>query len=82
MDSADTLVFDASGALSSHSGQQSAQTYAFHDTRGSCYRTDLTTQAGALASYRTGKGCPDQQNRVSWFARPDGSPDSSLLQGH
>lgn len=82
VDSADILVFDASGALSSHSGQQSSQNFAFRDTRGSCYRTELTTQSGALASYRTGKGCTDQQNRVSWFAHPDGSPDSSVLPGH
>jgi len=82
VDSADTLVFDASGNLSSHSGQQSAQKFSFHDTLGGCYRTALTTQGGALASYMTGKGCPDGNNRVSWFAHPDGSPDSSLLPGH
>jgi hypothetical protein len=81
VDSADTLVFDASGNLSSHNGQQGAQTFAFHDTPGGCYRTALTTQGGALASYTTGRGCPDRSNRVSWFAHPDGSPDSSLLPG-
>ncbi|AIF46392.1 peptide-N4-asparagine amidase [Dyella japonica] len=82
VDSQDTLVFDASGSLTSHSGQQSAQTFAFHDTRGSCYRAALTTQAGAVASYNAGQGCPDGTNRVSWFAHPDGSPSSSLLPGH
>ncbi|WP_430391956.1 peptide-N4-asparagine amidase [Dyella sp. 20L07] len=81
VDSADTLVFDASGALTSHSGQQSAQSFAFHDSLGGCYRTKLTTQSGALASYTTGQDCPGQQNHVSWFAHPDGSPDSSLLPG-
>jgi len=81
VDSQDTLVFDASGNLSSHSGQQSAQTFNFQDTLGSCYQAALTTQAGAVASYNTGKGCPDGRNRVSWFAHPDGSPDSSLLPG-
>jgi len=81
VDSQDTLVFDASGNLSSHSGQQSAQAFAFHDTLGGCYRASLTTQAGAVASYNAGKGCPDGSNRVSWFAHPDGSPDSSLLPG-
>lgn len=81
VDTQDTLVFDASGNLTSHSGQQSAQTFEFRDTLGSCYRTALTTQSGALASYNTGKGCPDGSNRVSWFAHPDGSPDSSLLPG-
>ena len=82
VDSQDTLVFDASGNLSSHSGQQSAQSFAFHDTLGSCYRASLTTQAGVVASVTEGKGCPDGSNRVSWFAHPDGSPDSSLLPGH
>lgn len=82
VDSADTLVFNASGALASHSGQQSAQTFHFRDSLGGCYRTALTTSAGALASYDQGKGCPAGQNRVSWFAHPDGSPDSSLLPGH
>lgn len=82
VDSQDTLVFDASGALSSHSGQQSAQSFAFRDTLGSCYRAALTTQAGVVASASEGKGCPDGSNRVSWFAHPDGSPDSSLLPAH
>ena len=82
VDTQDTLVFDASGNLSSHSGQQSAQSFAFRDTLGSCYRASLTTQAGVVASTSAGKGCPDGSNRVSWFAHPDGSPDSSLLPGH
>jgi len=81
VDTQDTLVFDASGNLSSHSGQQSAQSFGFHDTLGSCYRAAVTTQAGAVTGYSTGKGCPDGTNRVSWFAHPDGSPDSSLLPG-
>ncbi|WP_232823666.1 peptide-N4-asparagine amidase [Dyella sp. C9] len=80
--SSDTLQFDASGNITGHAGQQSAQRFDFGDSRGGCYRTSLTTQSGALASYSTGKGCPDQQNRVSWLAHPDGSPDSSLLPGH
>jgi len=82
VDSADTLVFNASGALASHSGQQSAQTFDFRDSLGGCYRTSLTTKAGALASYDSGKGCMGGSNHVSWFAHPDGSPDSSLLPGH
>jgi hypothetical protein len=81
VDSADTLAFDATGALTSHSGQQSAQTFSFHDSLGGCYRTSLTTLTGALASYDEGQGCPDHRNRVSWFAHPDGSPASSLLPG-
>ena len=81
VDTQDTLVFDANGNLSSHGGQQSAQSFAFRDTLGSCYRASLATQAGAITSTNAGKGCPDGSNRVSWFAHPDGSPDSSLLPG-
>ncbi|WP_445145339.1 peptide-N4-asparagine amidase [Dyella sp. Tek66A03] len=82
VDSADTLAINAAGAVTGHSGQQSAQAFAFHDSLGGCYRTSLTTQAGALASYTTGQGCPDHRNRVSWFAHPDGSPESSFSPGH
>jgi hypothetical protein len=82
VDSADTLVFSPSGALASHSGQQSAQAFQFRDSLGGCYRTSLATKAGALASYEEGQGCPGGRNQVSWFAHPDGSPDSSLLPGH
>ncbi|WP_266168688.1 peptide-N4-asparagine amidase [Dyella subtropica] len=80
VDSSDTLNFDASGAVTGHTGQQSAQSFTFRDSFGSCYRTDLSTTAGALATYATGQGCPDQQNRVWWIAHPDGSPDSRNLQ--
>ncbi|WP_243048432.1 peptide-N4-asparagine amidase [Dyella sp. RRB7] len=82
VDSADTLALDASGAVTGHSGQQSAQDFAFRDSLGGCYRASLTTQAGALTSDSNGQGCPGQRNRVSWLAHPDGSPDSSLLPGH
>ena len=80
VDSGDTLNFDANGALTSHTGQHSAQSFAFGDSLGSCYRVDLTTDAGALASYASGTGCADGQNRVWWIAHPDGSPDSRNLQ--
>jgi len=81
VDSQDTLMFDVSGNPTGHSGQQSTQAFAFHDTLGSCYRADLATQSGAVTSYKAGKDCPDGANRVSWFAHPDGSPNSSLLPG-
>ena len=80
IDSGDTLNFDASGALTSHTGQHSAQSFAFGDNLGSCYRVDLATSAGALASYASGNGCPSGHNRVLWIAHPDGSPDSRNLQ--
>jgi len=82
IDSTDTLTFAATGAFTGHNGQQSAQAFSFRDSLGGCYQAALATQAGALASYVTGQGCMDGQNRVSWFAHPDGSPDNSLLPGH
>lgn len=80
IDSGDTLQFNASGAVTGHTGQHSAQSFSFHDSLGSCYRTDLTTDTGALASYAAGTGCPNGQNQVWWIAHPDGSPDSRNLQ--
>ncbi|WNL46274.1 peptide-N4-asparagine amidase [Dyella sp. BiH032] len=80
VDSGDTLNFDANGALTSHTGQHSSQSFAFGDNLGSCYRVDLTTDTGALTSYASGTGCANGQNRVWWIAHPDGSPDSRNLQ--
>jgi len=80
VDTGDTLNFDASGALTSHTAQHSTQDYRFSDSYGSCYRVDLATDTGALSSYASGTGCPGGQNRVWWIAHPDGSPDSRNLQ--
>jgi hypothetical protein len=76
VDSDDTLAFDATGAVVSHSNQQSTQAFTFNDTLGSCYRTDVGSFNGAVSSYSTGKGCPNQRNRVFWFTHPDGSPEN------
>ena len=75
VDSADTLNYDASGNYAGHTGQQSTQAFAFHDSLGGCYGSDVGTLSGVVSSYTDGKGCPDQQNRVYWFTHPDGSPD-------
>jgi hypothetical protein len=75
VDSADTLNFDASGNFAGHSGQHSKQEFTFHDSLGGCYRSDVGSLSGVVSSYDSGKGCPDQQNRVFWFTHPDGSPD-------
>jgi hypothetical protein len=80
IDSGDTLQFNASGAVTGHTGQHSAQSFSFRDSLGSCHRVDLTTDTGALASYAAGTGCANGQNRVLWIAHPDGSPDSRNLQ--
>ncbi|OOG53289.1 peptide-N4-asparagine amidase [Rhodanobacter sp. C03] len=76
VDSADTLDFDASGNLTAHNGQQSAQSFAFNDSLGGCYRSSVGTLSGVVSSYTSGQGCPDQRNRVYWFTHPDGSPDN------
>jgi hypothetical protein len=76
VDSADTLNFDASGSLTSHTGQQSTQAFAFRDSLGGCYRSNVGTQSGVVTSYSSGNGCRDQQNSVFWFSHPDGSPDN------
>ena len=79
--SGNTQIFAADGSIS-NAGQQSAQNFAYTDSLLGCYKASLTTSAGALASFTSGKGCPANMNRVSWFAHPDGSPDggnASLL---
>jgi hypothetical protein len=75
--SADTLDFDASGNFSGHGGQHSAQTFAFSDSLGSCYRSAVGSLNGLVTSYSSGVGCPGQNNSVYWNAHPDGSPDDS-----
>jgi Peptide N-acetyl-beta-D-glucosaminyl asparaginase amidase A len=76
VDTADTLQFNASGALTGHTGQQNTQHYRFDDTRGSCYEGSVTSTGGLLSAYTQGQGCPGGHNRLSWFSHPDGSPDS------
>ena len=82
VNSSDTLIFDISGNLVSNSGQQSSQDFSYTDSLLGCYKASLTTSAGALASFKNGKGCLAGVNHVSWFTHPDGSPDggnASLL---
>lgn len=55
---------------------RSTRTYSFANSLGDCYRTKRTTNAGALTLAVTGGGCPGGVNSVSWFARPDGSPEN------
>ena len=73
---ADTLQFDADGALTGHTGQQTTQHYRFDDTLGSCYQASVTSAGGLLDAYTQGLGCPGKHNHLSWFSRPDGAPDS------
>jgi hypothetical protein len=79
VEAADTLQFDASGALTGHSGQQNTQRYRFGDTRGSCYQASVSSTGGLLAAYTQGQGCPGGRNHLNASSRPDGAPDSRTL---
>ncbi|MFA6231458.1 MAG: peptide-N4-asparagine amidase [Rhodanobacter sp.] len=82
VDSSDTLAFDANGNVTGHNGQQSSQSFVFHDSLGGCYRSNVATLAGLVSSYDSGKGCPNGQNRLYWFSHPDGSPeDGNVVLG-
>lgn len=82
VDAGDTLDFDGSFNVTGHSGQQNAQSFAFRDSLGGCYRSDVASADGVVTDDATGVGCPDGQSHVYWFTRPDGSPGSgSALLG-
>jgi hypothetical protein len=76
VDTGDALDFDANYNATGHTGQQSAQQFAFQDSLGGCYRAEVVTASGAVTANARGTGCPNGQNRVLWFTHPDGSPDS------
>jgi hypothetical protein len=63
---------DVSGGNAEWRGHQ---IYTFRDSYSSCYRTELTTEGGALTSYQKRKNCPGGVNRLYWASHPDGSPD-------
>lgn len=53
----DTLNFDATGAVTSSTGQVSSQQFFSADARGHCFSRDLTAAAGVLTSVVDGKEC-------------------------
>jgi hypothetical protein len=57
VDSADTLLFDASGALTGFQNRKSSQTYTARSTRGDCYSRTLTAADGVLTAVTDGQGC-------------------------
>ncbi|HEU4670680.1 MAG TPA: peptide-N4-asparagine amidase [Dyella sp.] len=82
VDAGDTLDFDGSFNVTGHSGQQNAQSFAFRDSLGGCYRTDVASAGGVVTDDASGIGCPGGENHVYWFTRPDGSPDGgNILPG-
>jgi hypothetical protein len=74
VDAGDTLNYDANGNYVGHGGQHGAQTFAFRDTLGGCYRESVASAGGVVTAYASGKGCPGGYDHVEWFAHPDGSP--------
>ncbi len=54
---ADTLFFNASGAVTGNQGQQNAQRYFSTDSSGACYSRAITAADGVLTSITDGEGC-------------------------
>jgi hypothetical protein len=80
IDTGDTLAFDATGAVTGHTGQASRQDYRFSDSLGSCYARSLATTTGVLTSVTDGQACPRNRNQLQWFTHPDGSPDTERTE--
>lgn len=76
VESGDTLLINASGSITGHSGQHSQQRFDFSDSFGGCYRRAIASTDGVLTSDRAGDGCRHGRNGVFWFSHPDGSPYS------
>jgi hypothetical protein len=74
--SGDTLDFDANFDLIGHSGQHSTQSFAFSDSFGGCYRSNVGAINDVVTSFDSGVGCPGQKNVVFWYTHPDGSPSN------
>ena len=55
---------------------EGATTRTFIDNFGSCYDARLDSRDGAIIHRNHGFACPGGQNRVRWFAHPDGSADT------
>ena len=76
VDNADTLDISAAETISGHSGQHSTQSFAFDDSLGGCYRSEVSALNDLVTGSSSGKGCPGGTNHVFWFSHPDGAPDN------
>jgi hypothetical protein len=54
----DTLLFDASGAVTGHEKQATSESYFSLDSAGACYSREIAAAAGLLTSVKDGIGCP------------------------
>ncbi|HEY0514817.1 MAG TPA: peptide-N4-asparagine amidase, partial [Thermoanaerobaculia bacterium] len=57
VDSADTLLFSAAGALTGYQDRKSSQTYTARSTGGGCYSRTITAASGVLTAVTDGQGC-------------------------
>jgi hypothetical protein len=53
----DTLLFNASGAITGSQGQRSTHQYFSTDSTGACYSRQITAATGLLTEVRDGEGC-------------------------
>ncbi len=53
----DTLLFNASGAITGNEGQTSSQQYFSTDSSGACYSRTITAADGVLTDISDGQGC-------------------------
>jgi len=54
---ADTLLFDAAGALTGFADRAASQTYSSRSSGGACYNRTITAADGLLTSITDGHGC-------------------------
>jgi hypothetical protein len=74
---ADTVNFNFGAGrvgLSGNRNQTSIQTFAFTDSLGDCYKTELKADGGKVTSFSEGKGY--NAKPMHWFVHPTGAPDS------
>ncbi len=58
VNSADTLIFNASGVYTGSTNRDSSQVYDTNNTLGYCYSREITSSAGLLSSIEDGRTCP------------------------
>jgi hypothetical protein len=57
---ADTLFFDAHGAVTGNEGQRNSQRYFSRDSSGACFSRRIAAADGVLTLIRNGEGCEDE----------------------
>jgi hypothetical protein len=60
--SADTLLFNASGAITGFQGRDSSQTYVARGSGGACYSKSVTAASGVVTGVVSGQGCGNRDH--------------------